>query len=92
VSLFCGEGYVLSFHDQYDESSYEFLHTRWKKNSNHIRHNDRNYLLYVLLDLIIDSGYPVLEWFGEQLDSIEESLIDRIAKIVYRIFKISHNW
>jgi magnesium transporter len=53
VSLFCGNGYVISFHDQYDENTYQLLHNRLKKNVNHIRNNGSDYLLYVLLILLL---------------------------------------
>jgi magnesium transporter len=76
VSMFCGKGYVLSFHDHYHEDTYQVIHARLAKNASHMRNKGSDYLLYALLDLIIDSGFPVLELFGEQLESIEESLFD----------------
>ena len=34
-------------------------------------------LLYCLLDVVIDQGFPVLEKFGERLEELEASLLDR---------------
>ncbi len=80
VSLFCGPGYVLSFHDQYDPNSYKLLHSRLQKNTNYFRNSGSDYLLYVLLDLIIDNGFPVLEIFADKLEAIEVNLLAGKAK------------
>jgi len=61
VSIFCGDGYIISFHDQTNDDAYNILYKRLEKNTNNIRHFGSDYLLYVLLDLVVDSGFPTLE-------------------------------
>ncbi len=75
ISLFCGQGYVLSFHDHQNDESYRLLRSRLQKDTNHFRQSGSDYLLYVLLDQAIDSGFPVLEFFAEKLETVEESLL-----------------
>lgn len=80
VSIFCGSNYVISFHNEENEDTYQFLHKRLAKNACNIRRSGSDYLLYVLLDLIIDNAFPVLEHFGERLEVIEESLMNNDQK------------
>jgi len=75
ISLFCGKGYVISFHDQNDDSTYKMLHHRLEKVTNQSRYINSGHLLYMLLDLIVDNGFPVLEFFGERLEGIENNLM-----------------
>ena len=72
VSLFCANGYLLSFHDQSMDNTYEMLHMRLQKNIHRIRNQGSDHLLYVLIDLITDSGFPILEAFGDRLEHVED--------------------
>ncbi len=49
---------------------------RLRKHSGKIRGNKADYLLYALIDVIIDRGFPVLEYYGEYIEDIEEALLD----------------
>lgn len=71
VSLFCADGLLLSFHEQAIDNTYEMLHERLQKNTHRIRNQGSDHLLYVLIDLITDNGFPILEAFGERLESVE---------------------
>ncbi len=74
ISIFVGENYLISFHAG-DTDIFEPLRKRLRKQSGRIRTQKSDYLLYSLLDLIIDQGYPLLETFGEEIELIEEELL-----------------
>ena len=75
VSLFLGDSYVISFFsDEYDP--FNPLRHRLQKKGGRIRQQPADYLLYCIVDLVIDQGYPVLECFGEEIEAIEESVLD----------------
>lgn len=82
VSLFCGEGYLLSFHEQGDDNSYDLLYKRLQKNTHHIRSRGSDHLLYVLIDLVTDSAFPVLEVLGDRLENTEAALTTSNSKDV----------
>jgi magnesium transporter len=68
VSLFMGEDYIISFHAG-DYDPFEPLRNRLRKKSGRIRSLKADYLLYGIIDLVIDQGYPVLEGIGENIEN-----------------------
>ncbi|MFA7553434.1 MAG: magnesium/cobalt transporter CorA [Spongiibacteraceae bacterium] len=75
VSLFLAQGYLISFHQGITDP-FETIRKRLHNNPHgKIRRLGADYLLYCLLDLIIDEGFPVLETLGERIELIEEELL-----------------
>lgn len=81
VSLFMGERYLISFH-QGEGDPFEPVRKRLTAPAGKMRARDADYLLYSLLDLIIDEGFPVLEDMGERIERLEEELLDKPSKRV----------
>jgi len=79
VSLFLGKNYVISFHNG-EKNPFDLLRQRIRKKGGRIRQQGADYLLYAILDLVIDQGYPLLESFGEEIENIEEEVLDLNAK------------
>ncbi len=77
VSLFVGPDYLIGF-CPLDEDLFEPIRKRMRKpNNRRFASRGIDYLLYALIDLVIDEGYPVLEAFGEQLERIEAQVLAR---------------
>jgi len=79
VSLFMGENFIISFHAGYIDP-FDPLRNRLRKKSGRIRSLKQDYLLYTIIDMIIDQGYPVLENIGEHIEDIEETLLNASAQ------------
>jgi len=79
VSLFMGDNYIISFHAGADDP-FDPLRNRLRKKSGRIRSLKADYLLYGIMDLIIDQGYPILEGLGDKIENIEEALLCSSAK------------
>ena len=75
VSLLCGRNLVISFHNG-PSDPFEPVRKRLREHIGRIRGRGADYLLYALMDITVDHGFPVLEWFGTQLESLEEELIE----------------
>ncbi len=76
VSLFVGGNYVISFHDgQHDP--FEPVRKRLRLRSGKIRARGTDYLLYALMDVVIDQGFPLLEGFGLEVEELEEEVMAR---------------
>ncbi|AOY89496.1 magnesium and cobalt transport protein CorA [Marinobacter salinus] len=77
VSLFMGKNYLICL-CPLAEDPFEPVRKRMRQTSN-VRFATRgiDYLLYALLDLIVDAGFPVLEQFGDQLEDLEAELLER---------------
>lgn len=83
ISIFAGKDYVISFH-RGDTDPFDTARHRLRNHSGKIRTRKADYLLYCLLDIIIDEGFPVLENFGEQVEALEEELLDNPDKNTLR--------
>jgi magnesium transporter len=79
VSLFLGDGFLISFH-RGDSRPFEPVVQRLRKHSGKIRERKADYLMYALLDVIIDLGFPVLEFFSEYIEDLEIELLENPGK------------
>jgi len=75
VSIFHGVNFVISFH-QGEIDPFEPVRKRLRIASSRIRKHPADYLLYTLLDVVVDTGFPVLEYFGEMIEDLEEELLE----------------
>jgi magnesium transporter len=76
LSLFVGKNYVISMQDKY-EDCFEPLRARIRSGKGNLRTSGTDYLMYSLLDSIVDSYFPLLEGIGEKLDELEDVLFAR---------------
>ncbi|MFT5658159.1 MAG: magnesium transporter [Gammaproteobacteria bacterium] len=92
VSIFMRDNYIVSFHNG-DEDPFEPLRRNLRKSGSRIRHQHADYLLYAMLDLLIDLGYPMLEEYGNKIEAIEEQLLsESISKTTLTdIHRIRHD-
>jgi magnesium transporter len=79
ISFVLGKKFLLSFQD--DETRDHFNLTRQKLaiNSSKIRTNQTDYLLYSLLDAIVDQYYYVMEKLGTSIENLEENISQGIT-------------
>jgi magnesium transporter len=75
VSLFVGAGYLISFHNG-ARDPFSSVRKRLENHMGKLRDRGADYLLYALTDTIIDEGFPVLEYFGELIEDLEEELLE----------------
>jgi magnesium transporter len=76
LSLFLGQNFVLTFQE---DATYSLvsIRERIKSGRGKIRASGADYLAYCIIDNVIDSYFPVLEYYGEQLDALEDLIIAR---------------
>lgn len=79
VSIFLGRNYIISFHPG-GTDPFDPLRSRLRKKRGRTRSLKADYLLYAIMDLIIDQGYPILESLGEKIENIEEILLSSSVK------------
>ena len=81
VSLFLGRNFVVSIHDGRQDV---FGPVRQRiRGTARIRRQGADYLLYALLDTIVDSGFPLLDEMGDELEALEDEILqepDRDAR------------
>jgi magnesium transporter len=76
VSMFLGRTTLLTFYES-AMNDLEPVRQRILAPGSRLRENDVSFLLYVLLDGIVDHFFPVLERFSQRLEEIEEELLER---------------
>ncbi|HII16824.1 TPA: magnesium/cobalt transporter CorA [Candidatus Woesearchaeota archaeon] len=78
ISLVIGPAYVLSFQES-DRDVFAIVKERIKQGKGKIRKMGADYLAYVLMDLVVDRYFEVLERFGEKIENLEEDIIHSLT-------------
>jgi len=78
VSLFFGNNYVISFYNG-EKDPFDPVRNRLRSGGR-LRSRGADYLLYTLLDVVIDQGFPVLEALGEWIEDLEDELLGAPSK------------
>ncbi len=77
VSFFVGETFIVSIHNGVIDL-FAPIQKRLHLQANRQR-TTPDFLLYSLLDVIVDQGFPVLEEFGDRLEDLEDELLEAPA-------------
>ncbi len=74
VSLIVGKKYVISFQERKGDV-FDPVRNRIRSGKGRIRKMGADYLLYALVDAIVDNYFVIPEHFGEKIDTIELQLL-----------------
>jgi len=74
ISLILGQNFVLSFQENIGDV-FDQIRERIRSGKGKIRKMGADYLVYTLLDAIVDNYFIILEKIGDQIEFIEERLI-----------------
>lgn len=95
ASFILGSGYLVSFHER-SHSWFDSIKAAMEAGNTRIRQRGNDFILYSLLDIIIDRYYAVAESLGDRLEELEElifenpdrTLIDKNREIKKEIIKL----
>ena len=73
ISFIQGSSYVLSFQEA-DGDVFNAVRDRLRNSKGRVRSNGADYLLYVLMDAIVDNYFNLMEVMGEKIEELEENL------------------
>ncbi|MBE2225966.1 MAG: magnesium/cobalt transporter CorA [Ignavibacteria bacterium] len=89
VSIILAKNYVVTFQEGIEGDTFHEIRTRIRNNKGIINNMTSDYLVYSLIDSIIDSYFSILEVFGERIEHLEEELVNnpqkRTLTEIYRI-------
>ncbi len=74
VSLFLNDTFLVSFHEG-DFAPFEPILKRLRDDRSRLRSRGVDFLLYSLMDIVIDHGFPILENFGLELEELEHHIL-----------------
>ena len=76
VDIFVSKQYMVTFHDSGLPVIAETA-TRWRAHMGKLKTHDVGFLLYSLLDSIVDGYFPVVDDIVERADDLEEAIVLR---------------
>ncbi|HBV97246.1 MAG: magnesium transporter [Peptococcaceae bacterium BICA1-7] len=86
VSLILGSNYVISIRERTGGNFFEPVRERITKGKGRIRKLKSDYLVYSILDLIVDNYFDVLESFGDMIDVLEDMFIHNPSQMTLKTF------
>lgn len=75
LSIILGKGFVISFQEDARRDVFNPLRNRLKIANSKIRQRPADYLLYSMLDMVVDNYFLVMERIGDQIELLEEEVI-----------------
>jgi magnesium transporter len=81
ISFVLGENFLLSFQEERTEDIFKPVLSRLQASVGKTRRNGADYLLFALMDVIVDNYFVVVEKFGEHLESMEDLVISGTSKL-----------
>lgn len=74
VSFILRKNMVITFQEKKGDT-FEAVRVRLRAGKGRIRNDGSDYLLYALIDTVVDNYFVVLEKFGDELEEIEERIM-----------------
>jgi magnesium transporter len=74
ISFFLGRKTLLTFQEDQGDV-WDSIRQRIGAKGSRLRQNDASFLLYALLDAIIDQCFPILERYSDQLEDLEDLVL-----------------
>ena len=81
ISLFLGHNTVLTFREA-PSPVWNHIRQRLRTKGSRLRNHDASFLVYSLLDAIVDLSFPILEIYGEQMTAIDAQLLESPKRAV----------
>jgi magnesium transporter len=75
VSFVLGPNYLISFQDDAHRDLFDPIRERLQREGTKVRGESGDYLLYALLDSIVDHYFTVLDRLAELIEKLEEELV-----------------
>jgi len=83
VSIVAGDTFVLTFQERHGDI-FDPLRTRIRNGKGLARKGGTGYLIYGLLDALVDSYFGVLDRTGDQIEALEEEIAERPNPVMLR--------
>ncbi|HSB50811.1 MAG TPA: magnesium/cobalt transporter CorA [Nitrosopumilaceae archaeon] len=74
ISILCGSNLVLSFMES-DSDVFEPVRVRIREGRKTMRQSKSDYLMYALLDAVVDNYFIALEKIGEKIEELEKKIV-----------------
>ena len=79
ISYFLKEGILITFQEDVGDC-WSPVREHIRQNRGTIRDEGADYLLYALLDSVVDAYFPILEHFGDKVEDLNERIIEKAQR------------
>ena len=76
ISYFVKKGILITFQEDVGDC-WNPVRDRIRQGKGIIRQEDSDYLLYALLDSVVDAYFPILEHFGDKVEALNDRILER---------------
>lgn len=76
LGMFLGDDYLLTFHET-ESADLEPIRERIRQGRIRLTSGRPDYLGYSILDMVVDSYFPLLEHYGDELERLEHRAVER---------------
>lgn len=83
VSIVFGPNWLISLRER-EGKLFDPVRERLRNERGRLRKAGADYLAHALLDAIVDGFFPVLDKFGEKVETLEETLVGRPSPVTLR--------
>ena len=83
ISFVLGKDYLLSFQEK-EGDLFGNLRDRIRLDQGRVRKKKADYLLYRVIDIIVDNYYTVLDAIGQQIETIEEEIYKNSSETQFK--------
>ena len=91
VSVFVGDRFVITIQERPGDC-FDFLRDRIRNGKGRIRRRDGAYLAYSVLDAIVETFYPVVEGYSDQLEELESRVLaNQTENVVAEVHAVRHD-
>jgi len=91
VSIFLGPNFVFTF-QEHPGDCLEPVRDRLRKGTGQLRRQGADYLVYAIMDAVIDNYFPFLERVGEVVENLENDVVaDPSSRTLGRVHDIKRN-
>jgi len=80
ISIVLGKNFVISFQEDPSRDVFDPIRHRLKIPKSQLRQRTADYLLYSMIDLVVDSYFLIMERLGEQIEALEEEVVRKSNK------------
>jgi magnesium transporter len=89
VGFVVGKGYLLTVQEEAQIDCFDPVRDRIRRNQGTIRNQPVDYLVYSLIDAIVDGYFPILEDYGEYIEDLEDEVLFKPTKqTVQKIYQV----
>jgi magnesium transporter len=89
LSFVLGKNYLLTVQEELNRDCLDPVRNRIRQGVGRIRSEGSDYLVYALLDAVIDAYFPVIEEYGEYIESLEDEVIlNPSRQTVQKIYRL----